>query len=92
MARDLKRRESTVRPPPRVLFLLKYSHMFRRGKKEQELVTDHLNPQLLRLEPLSYRIAALALLVYMNRLLIIARHLARFDEHGSRSSTCSVEV
>ena len=85
-------KESAVRPPPTVLFLLKYSHMFRRGKKEQELVTDHLNPQLLRLEPLSYRIAALALLVYMNRLLIIARHLARFDEHGCACSTCPVEV
>ena len=85
-------KESAVRPPPTVLFLLKYSHMFRRGKKEQELDFDHLNPQLLRLEPLSYRIAALVLLVYMNRLLIIARHLARFKELDSSCSTCSVEV
>ena len=65
--------------------------MFQRGKKERYIDLDHLRPTLLRLERHSYRIAALVLLVLMNRVLINAPNLVRFDELGSAGSTCYIE-
>ena len=85
-------RESAVRPPSRDLFIWKYSPPFQRGEKERLIDLDHLHPMLPRLERHSCRIAALVLLVLMNRVLINAPNLVRFDELGSAGSTCSAEV
>ena len=61
-------------------------------EKERHIDLDHHRPKLPRLERHSYRIAALVLLVLLNRVLISAPNLARLDEHGSAGSTCSAEV
>ena len=92
MARSPKDRESTVRPPPRDLFIWKYSPPFQRGEKERLIDLDHLRPKLPRLERHSCRIAALVLLVLLNSFLSSGPNLARFDELGSAGSTCSAEV
>ena len=67
------------------------SHVSER-KKERLIDHDHLRPTLLRLERHSCRIAALVLLVLLNRVQINAPNLVRFDELGSAGSTCSAEV
>ena len=85
-------RESAVRPPSRDLFIWKYNPPFQRGEKERLIDLVHLRPTLPRLERHSCRIAALVLLVLLNRVLMSAPNLARFDEHGSASSTCPAEV
>ena len=85
-------REPAVRPPSRDLFSLRYSPPFQRGEKERLIDLDHLRPTLRRLERHSCRIAALVLLVLLNRVLINAPNLARFDELGSAGSTCPAEV
>ena len=77
MARSPKDREPAVRPPPRDLFIWKYSPPFQRGEKERLIDIDHLRPKLPRLERHSCRIAALVLLVLLNRVLINAPHLSR---------------
>ena len=89
---DLMHKESAVRPPPRDLFIWKYSPTFQRGEKERLIDIDHLRPKLPRLERHSCRIAALVLLVLLNRVLMSAPNLARLDELGSAGSTCYVEV
>ena len=67
------------------------SHVSER-EKERYIDLDHLRPTLPRLERHSCRIAALVLLVLLNRVLISAPNLARLDEHGSAGSTCYIEV
>ena len=89
MARGPIDRESAVRPPSRDLFIWKYSPPFHRAEKERLIDIDHRRP---RLERHSCRIAALVLLVLLNRVLINAPNLVRFDELGSAGSTCSAEV
>ena len=92
MARGPIDRESAVRPPSRDLFIWKYNPPFQRGEKERLIDLDQLRPTLPRLERHSCRIAALVLLVLLNRVLINAPNLVRFDELGSAGSTCSAEV
>ena len=85
-------RKSAVRPPSRDLFIWKYSPPFQRGEKERLIDLDQLRPTLPRLERHSCRIAALVLLVLLNRVLISAPNLARLEELGSAGSTCYIEV
>ena len=92
MARGPMDRKPAVRPPSRDLFIWKYNPPFQRGEKERLIDLDQLRPTLPRLERHSYRIAALVLLVLLNRVLISAPNLARLDEHGSAGSTCYIEV
>ena len=61
-------------------------------EKERYIDLDHLHPKLQRLERHSYYVAALVLLVLLNRVLISAHNLARFKELDSSCSTCFVEV
>ena len=63
-------RESAVRPPSRDLFIWKYSPPFQRGEKERLIDLDHLRPTLAGLDRHSCRIAALVLLVLLNRVLM----------------------
>ena len=67
------------------------SHVSER-EKERLIDIDHRRPKLPRLERHSCRIAALVLLVLLNRVQINAPNLVRFDELGSAGSTCSAEV
>ena len=92
MTRGPTHRKSAVRPPSRDLFIWKYSPPFQRGEKERLIDLDHLRPQLPRLERHSYYVAALVLLVLLNRVLMSAPNLARLDELGSACSTCPAEV
>ncbi len=85
-------RKSAVRPPSRDLFIWKYSPPFQRGEKERLIDLDHLRPKLPRLERHSCRIAALVLLVLVNRVLMSADNLARLDELDIAGSSCPVEV
>ena len=80
MTRGPTHRKSAVRPPPRDLFSLRYSHMFQRGEKERLIDIDHLRPQLLTLERHNHRIVALVLLVHMIGVLINAPHLFAWND------------
>ena len=91
MTRGPTHRKSAVRPPPRDLFSLRYSPPFLR-EKERLIDLDHLRPKLPRVERHICRIAALVLLVLLNRVLINAPNLARLDELDIACSTCSAEV
>ena len=61
-------------------------------EKERYIDLDHLHPKLQRLERHSYYVAALVLLVLLNRVLMSADNLARLEEHGCACSSCPVEV
>ena len=66
--------------------------MFQRGKKSGTSTLIHLRPTLRRLERRSCRIAALVLLVLLNRVLINAPQLARLEELDIACSTCHIEI